>query len=148
MLPAMLNHATIRVADRTDASGRVTADEVNLDRFHERISKACALIAATLLLPALAYAQNQNGQGDNQIAALQAQITALHGAQVFCPGPHTGKSKAIPSRNELGLRLGATSTCRIAVEPRVAEEVLDCRHRSSRPSALNFPETRLLPILL
>ena len=39
------NRATIRVADRTDVSGRVTADEVNLDRFHKRIRKACALVA-------------------------------------------------------------------------------------------------------
>jgi hypothetical protein len=43
--------------------------------FHNRIRKVCALVAATLILPALAYAQNN--QGDNQPAALQAQITAL-----------------------------------------------------------------------
>jgi hypothetical protein len=75
MLHAMLNRATMRVADTTDVSGRVTADEVNLDRFHNRISKVCALVAATLILPALAYAQNN--QGDNQIAALQNQVKAL-----------------------------------------------------------------------
>jgi hypothetical protein len=75
MQHAVHNRATIRAADRTEVSGRVTADEVNLDRFHERISKARALVAAILILPALAYAQNN--QGDNQIAALQAQITAL-----------------------------------------------------------------------
>jgi hypothetical protein len=39
-------HATIRVADRTDVSGRVTADEVNLDRFRNRFGKVCALVAA------------------------------------------------------------------------------------------------------
>jgi hypothetical protein len=72
---AVLNRAIIEVADTTEVSGRVTADEVNLDRFHNRISKARALVAAILILPALAYAQNN--QGDNQIAALQAQITAL-----------------------------------------------------------------------
>src|SRR6516165_2806660 len=31
--------------------------------FHNRIRKVCALVAATLILPALAYAQNN--QGDN-----------------------------------------------------------------------------------
>ena len=45
----VLNRATIEVAKTTDASGRVTADEVNLDRFHNRIRKVCALVAATLI---------------------------------------------------------------------------------------------------
>ena len=51
-----------------------------LDRFHERISKARALVAAFLILPALAYAQNQNGQGDSlqtQVNALKATVAAL-----------------------------------------------------------------------
>jgi hypothetical protein len=43
--------------------------------FDNRIRKVCALVLATLILPAVAYAQNN--QGDNQLAALQAQITAL-----------------------------------------------------------------------
>jgi plastocyanin len=38
------NRATMRVADRTEVSGRVTADEVNLDRFHNRIRKVCASV--------------------------------------------------------------------------------------------------------
>jgi hypothetical protein len=46
MQHALYNRATIRVADKTDVSGRVTADEVNLDRFHNRIRKVCALVAA------------------------------------------------------------------------------------------------------
>jgi hypothetical protein len=46
MQHAVHNRATIRVADRTDVSGRVTANEVNLDRFHNRIGKVCALVAA------------------------------------------------------------------------------------------------------
>ena len=38
-----------------------------LSRFHNRIGKVCALVAATLILPVLAYAQNQGGnQGGNQ----------------------------------------------------------------------------------
>jgi plastocyanin len=49
------NRATIRVADRTDVSGRVTADEVNLDRFHNRIRKVCALVAATLIPSSLRW---------------------------------------------------------------------------------------------
>ena len=65
MLPAMLSRATIRVANRTDVSGRVTADEVNLDRFYNRIRKVCALVAATLILPSLSYAENNQGD-DNQ----------------------------------------------------------------------------------
>lgn len=46
MQHAVHDRATIRVADRTDVSGRVTADEVNLDRFHKRIHKVCTLVAA------------------------------------------------------------------------------------------------------
>ena len=53
MQRALLKRATIRVADRTDVSGRVTADEVNLDRFHNRIRKVCALVAATAVLSPL-----------------------------------------------------------------------------------------------
>ena len=45
MQHAVHNRATIRVAEGTDVSGRVTADEVNLDRFHNRIGKVCALVA-------------------------------------------------------------------------------------------------------
>ena len=46
MQHAVHNCATMRVADRTGLSGRVTADEVNLDRFHSCIHKLCALVAA------------------------------------------------------------------------------------------------------
>jgi plastocyanin len=49
------NRATIGVADRTDVSGRVTADEVNLDRFHNRFRKVCALVAATLIPSSLRW---------------------------------------------------------------------------------------------
>jgi hypothetical protein len=35
----------MRVAQKTVLTGRVTADEVNLDRFHSRIRKLCALVA-------------------------------------------------------------------------------------------------------
>jgi hypothetical protein len=46
MQNAVHNCATMRVADRAGLSVRVTADEVNLDRFHSCIHKLCALVAA------------------------------------------------------------------------------------------------------
>src|ERR1700748_611580 len=49
MQVALLNRAAMRVADTTDVSGRVTADEVNLDRFHNRIRKGCTSVA--ILIP-------------------------------------------------------------------------------------------------
>jgi hypothetical protein len=61
MQSALLNRATMRVADTTEVSGRVTADEVNLDRIHNRIRKVCAFVAATLILPTLAYADDNRG---------------------------------------------------------------------------------------
>jgi hypothetical protein len=42
---AVQNCATMHVADKTGLSGRVTADEVNLDRFHSCIGELCALVA-------------------------------------------------------------------------------------------------------
>jgi len=51
------------VAETTEASGRVTADGVNLERILYSIRKVCTLVAATLILPSLSYAQNN--QGDN-----------------------------------------------------------------------------------
>ena len=44
MQRTVLNRATIEVADMAEVSGRVTADEVNLDRFHNRIRKVGALV--------------------------------------------------------------------------------------------------------
>ena len=52
MQRALLNRATMRVADTTEVSSRVTADEVNLDRFHNRIRKVCALGRTWLALVA------------------------------------------------------------------------------------------------
>jgi hypothetical protein len=86
----MHNRATIRVADRTDLSGRATADEVDLDRFHNRIRKVCALAGAALILsvpvqagpppsvPAeIAALQAQVAALQSQVQALQAQVAAL-----------------------------------------------------------------------
>ena len=55
MQHAAHNRAIIHVADRTDISGRVTADEVNLDRFHNHIRKVCAFVAATLIPSSLRW---------------------------------------------------------------------------------------------
>jgi hypothetical protein len=49
MQRAVHNRATMRVAETTEVSARVTADEVNLDRIHNRIRKVCAFVAATLI---------------------------------------------------------------------------------------------------
>ena len=74
MLSAMLNRPTMRVADTTEVSGRVTADSIKHELYAKKQSslwrltifgfcKVCSLVAATLILPTLAYAQNN--QGDN-----------------------------------------------------------------------------------
>jgi plastocyanin len=55
MQHAVHHCATIRVADRTDVSVRATADEVNLDRFRNRIRKVSALVAATLIPSSLRW---------------------------------------------------------------------------------------------
>jgi hypothetical protein len=75
MQAAMLNRATMRVADTTEVSGRVTADSIKHELYAKKQSglrrltifgfcKVCSLVAATLILTALAYAQNN--QGDDQ----------------------------------------------------------------------------------
>jgi hypothetical protein len=53
MQHAVHTRATNRVADRKDVSGRITADEVSLDRFLNRIRKVRALVAATLVASSL-----------------------------------------------------------------------------------------------
>ena len=47
MQHAGLNRATVRVANTTDVSGRVTADNVNLERIHYSFSKVCTLVAGS-----------------------------------------------------------------------------------------------------
>jgi hypothetical protein len=74
MQRAMLNRPTMRVADTMEVSGRVTADSIKHELYAKKQSslwrltifgfcKVCSLVAATLILPSLAYAQNN--QGDN-----------------------------------------------------------------------------------
>jgi hypothetical protein len=55
MQHAVHNRVTVYVANRTDVSGRATADEVNLDRFHNRIRKVSALVAATSIPSSLRW---------------------------------------------------------------------------------------------
>jgi hypothetical protein len=47
MQHAVLNRATVRVANTTDVSGRVTADNVNLERIHYSFRKVCTLVASS-----------------------------------------------------------------------------------------------------
>jgi hypothetical protein len=64
----------MRVADTTEVSGRVTAESIKHELYAKKQSslwrvtifgfcKVCALVAATLILPTLAYAQNNQGNG-------------------------------------------------------------------------------------
>ena len=79
MQHAVHNCATIRVAEKTDVSGRVTADSIKHELYAKKQSslwrlsifgfcKVCALAAATFILPALTYADNNRGddQGDGR----------------------------------------------------------------------------------
>jgi hypothetical protein len=47
MQRALLNRATMRVADTMEVSGGVTADDVNLERIHYSFRKVCTLIASS-----------------------------------------------------------------------------------------------------
>jgi len=61
MQRAVLNRSAMRVADKTAVSARVTADEVNLDRIHNRVRKVCAFVAATLS-PSSKVKHNKRGE--------------------------------------------------------------------------------------
>jgi hypothetical protein len=61
MQHAVLNRSAMRAADTTTVSGRVTADEVNLDRIDNRIRKVCAFVAATLS-PSSNVKHNKRGE--------------------------------------------------------------------------------------
>ena len=123
MQRSVLNRAAIEAADTTEVSGRVTADEVNLDRIHNRIRKVCALVAATLILPTLAYAQNNqgNGPGINPSvpngtysltengwvpATNPGQVPVVNGQVPFAGA---GRITYIPTGTTNGLAFGTTS---------------------------------------
>ena len=61
MQRAVLNRSAMRVADKTAVSGSVTADQVNLDRIHNRIRKVCAFVVATLI-PSSNVKHNKRGE--------------------------------------------------------------------------------------
>jgi len=46
MQRALLNRATMRVAETTEVSGRGNADDVNLERIHYGFRKVCTLVAS------------------------------------------------------------------------------------------------------
>ena len=58
---AVLNRAAIEAADKTAVRGRITADEVNLDRIRNRTRKVCAFVAATLS-PSSNVKHNKRGE--------------------------------------------------------------------------------------
>jgi hypothetical protein len=117
----------MRVADTTEVSGRVTADEVNLDRFYNRIRKVCALVVATLILPAVAYAQNNQGddQGDGRhginpgvpngtyVGSESGWVPAEPGQAPVVTGrafiAEAGRETFIPTGTTNGLAFGTTS---------------------------------------
>ena len=68
MLPAMLNRATMRVADTTEVSGRVTADSREKQTMKPTILRWLALVTVSLGLylglSVCGLAQNDQGQND------------------------------------------------------------------------------------
>ena len=61
MQRAVLNRSAIEAADKTAVSARGTANEVNVDRIHNRIRKVCAFVAATLS-PSSNVKHNKRGE--------------------------------------------------------------------------------------
>ena len=122
MQRAVLNRSAIEAADKTAVSARGTANEVNVDRIHNRIRKVCALVAATLILPTLAYAQNNQGNGpginpsvpngtysfteNGWVPANPGQVPVVNG-QVPLAG--AGRETFIPTGTTNGLAFGTTS---------------------------------------
>ena len=68
MLSAMLNRATMRVADTTEVSGRVTADSKEKQTMKPTIRRclapAIAFLGLYLALPDCGLAQNNQDQND------------------------------------------------------------------------------------
>jgi hypothetical protein len=99
MQRALLNRATMRVANRTDLGGRVIADEVNLDGFHSPIRKGMRLTVRTWLalvtvslglylgLPVCGVAQNDQRQ--NNECLNEAGINGTYSVHItaYVPGP-------------------------------------------------------------
>jgi hypothetical protein len=130
MQRAMLNRATIEVADTTEVSGRVTADSIKHELYAKKQSslwrlticgfcKVCSLVAATLILPAMAHAQNNQGNGGSGINLVVPNGTYAvrdSGYVFFPPGSTTlvpiaavGRTTFIPTGTTNGLVTGTTS---------------------------------------
>ena len=86
MQQAVLNRATMRVADTTDVSGRVTADSIKQELYAKKQSSLWRLTifgwaVSVAILASLAPAQAQGQPGSvpppAQIAALQSQVADL-----------------------------------------------------------------------
>jgi hypothetical protein len=127
MQHAVHNRATIRLADRTDVSGRVTADEVNLDRFHNRIRKVMrsivrrwlALVSVSLGLylglPVCGWAQNHQGQHDRgpgikpgvpngtYVFHITGLIPPTPGATTLVPLAAVGRTTYFPNGTDSGV---------------------------------------------
>ena len=109
MQRALLNRATMRVANTTGISGRVTADDVNLDRFHNLIRKVCVLVAtlipsslrwlalfAVLIVPPLLWG----------IASASATTPQTWFATVGAQSPDEGRQALAFFPNELWIHAG------------------------------------------
>jgi hypothetical protein len=115
MQRAVLNRATMRVAETTEVSGRVTADEMNpgiadwkrKKPLAPRQNRVCALVAATLILPALAYAQNDQG-----VAPVNVVNTPNVNVVNTTPVPITGTvgNDENPARNAVQQEINMTLT--------------------------------------
>jgi hypothetical protein len=92
MLPAMLNRATMRVADTTEVSGRVTADSRGKQTMKPTIRTWLALVTVSLGLylglSVCGLAQNDQGQNDQDALSvrrvrLQASSTTAFPGDTF-----------------------------------------------------------------
>ena len=125
MQRAVLNRATMRVAETTEVSGRVTADSIKHELYAKRQSslwrltifgfcKVCSLVAATLILPTLAYAQNNQGndQGNGRPGIPNGTYVLTENG--FVPGQvpiaGAGRSTIIPNATESGGTLSSVAS--------------------------------------
>ena len=70
MQSSVFNRAMIRVADTTEVSGRVTADSIKHELYANKqnnLWRLMCILAAVTLIPALAHAQNNQGNGPTPI---------------------------------------------------------------------------------
>jgi plastocyanin len=129
------NPATIRVVDRTDVSGRVTADEVNLERFHNRIRKVCASVAATSIPSSLRWML---------LFAVLIVPQVLRGAEWFATvgaqSSDKGRQALAFLPNEIWINVNDSITWRIDVdEPHTVTFLADTDPPQNRPPFFAAP---------